>query len=200
MIKQLPASRRAALMEMGPDEPLRVHTYQHVDAWSAAVERGFLTGDHGHVDDFLGDWGKVPYEWMRSQMAERMPDFSGDLPVWAWLKRHNPRSTDWIRDSVRITAIVPRRRVLLSDYDLWHLPLNNGAICLTREEDAAWSHPHGDPIMKTTWHHCLEIRDMPWHDRDWIAPPTLVQACVDRIRLDEVVSVRMPGRRRKKRA
>jgi hypothetical protein len=195
MIKPLPASRRAALMEMGPDEPVRLYSYQHPDAWAAARDREWLTGDHGHVDDFLGDWGKVPYEWMRSQMAERIPGFSGELPVWAWLKRHNPRSTKWIRRNVRITAIVPRRRILLSDYDSWHLPLNDGAILLTREEDEAWEH-HDDPVeVQATWHRCLEIRDMPWHSYDWAAPPSLIQACVDRIRLDEIVGVRMPGRR-----
>lgn len=178
---------------MDPDAPLRVHTWQDVAGWEAARMRGHLTGSHGHplVDDPA--WDRA-YEWMRGAMAERIPGFSGDLPVWCWMKRQNPRRAYWIRDRVRITAIVPRRRVLLSDYELWHLPLNNGAICLTREEDDAWPHPHGDPIVMETWHHVLEIVERPGASWDWMGQPSIIQACVDRIGLDEIVSVRPPIR------
>lgn len=191
MTKPLALSHRIRLRDMRPDEIVRVYTWQDLEGWRAAERRGHLTGSHGHSD---GDdsWDR-PYEWMRRAMAERIPDFSGDLPVWAWFKRQNPRRSPRLRERVRIIADVPRRRILPSDYDLWHLPLNDGPICLTPEEDDAWPHEHGHPAIEETWHHVFEIVEGPGRTRDWLGRPDYIQACVDRIRMDEIVSVRMPG-------
>jgi len=192
MTKPLALSHRIRLRDMDPEELVRVYTWQHVDGWEASKERGHLTGSHGrpHEEDL---WDG-PYEWMRSAMAERIPGFSGDLPVWTWLKRENPRRAHWIRDRVRIIADVPRGRMLLSDYELWHLPLNRGAICLTPEEDEAYPHDTAGDAIMDTWHHVLDIVGGPHRTRDWLGVPDTIQACVDRIGIDEIVSVRMPGR------
>ena len=75
---------------------------------------------------------------MRDQMADRIKGFSGDYPVWAWLKRPSakpkPCRYRGTREENRIIALVPRSRILLSDYDLWHNPLNNGPVASSEEE------------------------------------------------------------------
>ena len=180
---------------MDPSALLRVHTWQHPAAWAAALDRGYLTGSHGHRDDPDDDLFDAPYEWIRDEMAKVVPDFSGDLPVWAWPKTQNPRRNPYHRRRVRITALVPRARALPSDYELWHLPLNRGNVPLTRAEDDAWDLPHGHPDVRTTWHRVLEIVGHEGAERDFIGSPSIIQLCVDRIRLDEIVSVRHPDGR-----
>lgn len=183
-------------MDMDPRTLVRVYTWQHPKGWEAALERGHLTGSHGSDEAYDGDMVK-PYEWMRDQMAQRIEDFSGDLPVWAHLKNQNPRRIETIRNRVRIIAMIPRGRMLLSDLQTWDLPVNDGPICMDEAEYDAFPE---DRDVRETWDRVFEIVDRPWHDGNWIKAPTDIQACIDRIALDEIVSVRHPDPRRAARA
>ena len=64
-------------------------------------------------------------------MAKRITNYSGDLPVWAWLE---PRGNINVRkrfgdDQVKITANVPLSRCLLSDFDLYEAgPMNRSYL------------------------------------------------------------------------
>lgn len=200
MIKPLPSSVRESLSEMSPDVPVRVYTYQSHDSWNAALVNGHLSGEGAPVDKDWKDIAAGPYQWMRRQMASRITDFSGDLPVWCWLKRRNPRQADWTAGTVRITAMVPRGRMLISDYELWHMPLNHGPIVDNEDEYDKWDwkNPDGKEAIEATWSEIFRITDRTERDPKWIGRPDLLQACVDRIRLDEIVDVRhMPARGRK---
>jgi hypothetical protein len=191
MAKRASLSSRMRLSAMPPEETVRIHTYQDAAAWDAAQGRGYLTGEETPRDDLWESVWERPYEWMRSMMKQRIGQFSGDLPVWAFLERQNPRSQRWIRGKVRITALVPRGRILLSDYDAWHLPLSRSPVTLRGEE---WDrlHADGDPdetTMMATWPLVLEIVRPEGFDWRWIGDVDRLQACVDRITLDEIVSV-----------
>jgi len=199
------------LMSMGPDELVRVYTRQDPRAWDEAVARGYLTGSHGAGDDEVNGHFEYPYEWMRRQMAERIPDFSGDLPVWTWLKRQNERKwvTSWDAKErktlpifPRVIALVPRKRMLLSCYEMWHAHLNNWHISDGQEEDEAYEAkwptykaPGSDPIYQaeteTHWPKVFDIH-LPRSPYmvEMFGQVDRVQACVDRIYLDEVQSVR----------
>jgi hypothetical protein len=192
MVRPLPLSRRKALVDMDPDTLVRVYTWQHPEGWKAAVERGYLTGSHGSDEAYGGDMVRS-YEWMRSQMARRIAGFSGDLPVWAHLKNQNPRRIETIRNRVRIIAMVPRGRMILSDLQTWDIVINDGAICMDEDEFDAFPE---DGDVTQTWDRVFEIVDGPWHDGNWFKAPADVQACIDRITLDEIVSVRHPDPRR----
>lgn len=208
-LKKLSASAIRHLAAMDPDEKIRVYTRQEPAAWTAAQERGYLTGSHG-ADSENDDFG-FAYEWMRRQMAERIPDFSGDLPVWAWPRRQNERkwATSWyVKDRqhhvihTRITALVPRRRVLLSCYEMWHAILNNWCITSSDEEyeayEAKWpkyiapgTNEEYQRDTEANWHKVFDVMDRRtgYMLENW-GMIDHIQACVDRIYLDEVVDVR----------
>lgn len=208
--KGLKPSHIQRLMTMDPNELVRVYTRQHPDAWKIAQEVGYLTGSHGFDPEEDGLFS-YPYEWMRQQMAARMPDFSGDLPVWAWFKRQNERKwqTSWIREDrattpilPRIIALVPRRRILASCYEMWHTHLNNWHISNSQEEDDAfdakwptYKAPGSDPEYQADtevhWGEVFNIH-LPRspYMTEMFGRVDVVQACVDRIYLNEVQSVR----------
>lgn len=198
MIKPELASRRRALAAMCPDQPVRVYTYQHPGAWAAALARGYLTGE-GIPDREIWTEYDEPYAWMRGQMSERLPAHSGDLPVWCWLKRRNPRNAAWIGGKVRITALVPRGRMLISDHTLWEGILNGCPIMLDEREWDDWQAAPEDRRVpaSATWDEVFTITDRTGVDLQWIRNAEALQACVDRIMLAEVVDVRpMPLRGR----
>lgn len=179
----------------------RIYTYQHRDVLSAALEHGYLTGseEHAFFDADEREHMAWPYGWMRRQMATRLPAYSGDWPVWAytrrpsWRKFHRSWSPESRRDLVRITALVPRDRVLLSDLDLWHLPLNHGYLSLTEAEDNAISQANlSREQIEESWQRIFDLdRPAIADEIQWIrSTRPVVQACVDRIFLAEIVSLR----------
>ena len=191
-------------MDADPEELIRVYSYQNPEAWEEAQNRGYLTGSHGHPNDVSWD---EPYAWMQTQMSKRITDFSGDLPVWAWLKRENGKKR--INDPyVRITALVPRKRMLASCYDLWHHPLNNWFICTSEEEYEEYEtlYPkylgHGEDAdhqihVERHWEKVFDLREarQGYFLKNYGVLAT-IQLCVDRIYVNEVVDVKEPTRGR----
>lgn len=131
-----------------------------------------------------------PYHWMRNQMAERLENFSGDLPVWAWLRRWTRR--DKLHNNerlVRITAVVPTNRVLLSNFDTWHVVLNKGYLSTDEADDEAFEAENLSPAermarIQTSWQRVFEYGTLSCRaDRFW-------QASIDRIYVHEVTDIR----------
>jgi hypothetical protein len=200
LIKPVAQSRIHDFVVADPSELIRIYSYQDVKAWEAAQERGYLTGNHDYCADSFYEY---PYEWMRRQMNERIENFSGDLPMWAWLKRKNGKKQP--KDPhVRITALVPRSRILASCYDLWHHPLNNAFVSLSDAEYSAYDSQYPvviergtDPVYQThTERHWETVFDIKYARSGYMLETygflDRIQLCVDRIYLREVHSVRMP--------
>lgn len=211
-MKPVPRSRLLRILDAEPHRPIRVWTVQHRDAVAAAERRGYLSGDHGRgfdADDFDADGRPVrngfahAYGWMRDRMAEMVPDFSGDHPVWAWLKRPSTRPAVWRQDagaaSVLVSAAVPRCRLLLSDFDGWHAVLNNWYLGRTEAEEEAVEAAGGpSPAEReASWARIFDLgRPRTAEEIRWRGHPTFIQACVDRIHWHEVLRVReVPPRR-----
>lgn len=208
--KGFPPSRLQQFANMDADQLVRVYTRQDIAAVEEAHERGYFTGSHGYRPDD-DDLFEYPYEWMRKQMAERIPNFSGDLPVWAWLKRQNERkwTESWIPEerkvlppTPRVIALVPRKRILISCFELWHNHLNNWPVSKTLEEQEAFEEkwPHNIPVgtnsdyqrdVEANWSEVFDISGSrsPLL-REAHGQVSVIQACIDRIYLDEVVSIR----------
>ena len=81
------------------------------------------------------------YEWLISQMIKRI----GPPPVWAWYKQNGKRKKPDLRgerwgygpgdeDYICIEFEIPEDQVLLSDFDSWHIILNNGLFSDSEEE------------------------------------------------------------------
>lgn len=186
-MRPIPRSKRIALFESHPKSLVRIYSRQHVDALAVAQEKGYFSGEHNH-QDFDDMWQKQ-YNWMRDQMAKSIPNFSGELPMWAYLKR--PWHKGWWKlrkDIVMITALVPRERMIFSDYESWHLPLNNGPICDSEIEYDEWYDNTPDADPSPTWHKCLDICGDDKMNNDWMRPSNMIQACVDRIYINEIIT------------
>lgn len=207
MIPRVNRSKRLSLKNMAGDEKVRIWSFQSTEAWKTAKERGYFAGDERFIDEDDFDW-LTPYRWMRDQMAERLPEFSGDYPVWAYLARPNLRQ--WRRfekPTVKIVAEVPRARMLISDYDSWHCVLNSSPFTMTEEEDDWFDHLMETNIeafleeARKTWVRIFELGDVRTTPEiaNWITREvSCLQACVDRIHLDEIVSVKeVHGRKRR---
>lgn len=197
-MRPIPFSKRCALFNAHPEQLIRLYTRQHHLAWEQAQNRGYFTGDHGILDideesgiDFTFH---KPYDWMKDQMAKIVPDFSGERPMWAYPKR--PLNKGWWKlrpDFIQFTVLVPRKRILFSDYELWHHPLNNWLISDNEQEDDVWWDMNPKPDPSYTWHKCLDIcQDYRKTKNDWFRYTDDIQACVDRIYLHEIVSIKHP--------
>lgn len=210
LMKHTPATYVRYLISLPPETPIRLYSYQSEHAWDRAEKMGYWSGDPDYIEGETHDWTN-PYRWIRDRMAERIPDFSGDYPMWAWLKRPStkpkPRRYRGTGENIRLTIMVPRSRILLSDYDSWHSVLNSSFNCLTeREWDSFYErYPVHETLMapndraryfievEKSWHSCLEFTT--YTDpviRNWIGDTHRfrVQACVDRFLWDEIISVR----------
>ena len=71
-------------------------------------------------------------------MSERLTDYDGAYPIWAWLKRpdlrfkyHLPPGTP----GVRITFQATPESMLVSDFVAWHAVLSRQFYTLSEAED-----------------------------------------------------------------
>ena len=197
-MKKMRIGPREKLLNMSPDTPVRIYTLQNPEAVKTALECGYFTGSHPFsymrterhpevMQNFVD-----AYEWMRQSMAARMDEFSGDLPVWGWLQRPSGRK---IRDDepvIRVTAIIPCKRMLLSSHDAWHMPLNGSPLLPTEGVWDIWHNlsPENRGDMKSTWNSVFDLRKKTIDEAQWMGQPDYVQACIDRVLISEVVGMR----------
>lgn len=168
---------------------MRIYTHQGQEAYENFQKKGYFSGDLDYITQEC-DWPKA-YYWMKTKMAERIPEFSGDYPIWAWPKRAStkpvskPRSED---EKYRIIALVPTSRILASDYTTWHCPLNNSPITRTERDFEEFS---GD--VEKTWDRVFDFTPATNDDeRSWmgLGKKLQIQLCVDRIHASEIISLK----------
>ncbi len=205
MLKTLTHAHIRSLIDSSPDTKIRIHTYQGEESMKAYERSGYFTGHAPYIENDRV-WCDA-YRWMRDQMAVRIQNFSGDYPVWGWLKRHNnrqfPMHYTGSRESYRVTALVPRSRILFSQYDHWHHVLNNGAYTDTEREydefDKRFPGTNDSPeylaAIEPTWHKIFDFPDPTGQtkvDIGWRGDyrRMIVQACIDRIQASDIVSIR----------
>ena len=147
------------------------------------------------------------YEWLIGQMKKRIgsPPPCVNYPVWAWYiqngKRKKPdlRGERWCygpggEEYVCIEFDVPDDQVLLSDFDVWHIVLNNGLISESEEEyDAQEKYWESLPPDQQTeyqhknWERVFDISPLDSH---WIRRGDWVQATVWELRKESICSAR----------
>jgi len=109
-----------------------LYTVQHIDAYYVLRKNGILTGNPKR--SFLPE----SYEWMRKQMNLRIAEPSDTYPIWLWTHKPNRNQPALLRKGVRgviLTVDVPEKQVLLSDFDAWHVVLNNQVLELYDGEE-----------------------------------------------------------------
>jgi hypothetical protein len=141
------------------DIPMRVWTIQPVEVLARLEEKQVLHVDPAHIPKEF----RHAYDWMRTQMARRIPGCRGHYPWWGW---HSPRPD--LRCSghlprgnrgVRLELELDPAEVLLSDFDAWHVVLNRGYLALSEKEEEAW-YQHFEESVPDRWAWPLPE---PWH-------------------------------------
>jgi hypothetical protein len=175
-----PSTRINKVLVSGPHTIVRVYTFQSAHAMMELSRRGFLSQPKLPDYDEIRHWGPA-YSYMRNRLAQSVPDPTGDYPVWGWLKRPSNRKVDV--PVSRITALVPRARILLSDYHDWHHCLNGWPILDSDEEYDSYYAGHLSVDAEETWSKIFQLTKRRH----------TVQVCVDRIYPNEIVQVRNYG-------
>lgn len=123
---------------------MRLWTIQPISWYEKLQANGVIFGDTSlaNVDENF----KYAYNWITNQMEQKInpKPFENCTPIWAWYQYRNeqkmkpdlrcshlPKGTK----GVRIEFDKNKTEVLLSDYDLWHYPLNYWCIHDTEKED-----------------------------------------------------------------
>jgi len=187
---------------------VRLWTIQPVEFWEASKEKGVLRSDGrrlAHGQDF-----RYPYRWLREQMKQRVPGYGGRPPLWFWLEKPDMRKTCWSEGGlgvIRLEVEVPEERVLVSDFLLWHTPLNGGYLGTSEADDDAFyreaerrlGRKHArvgdedfpEDLKKrvlASWERIFPYRWRELEGLDWFGEiPGLLQACAEEIRVEEVV-------------
>ena len=109
------------------------------------LETGTLTADDDYI--FAPEFNSHAYQWLSNRMKDLigMPPPGVHFPVWAWYQWEGVRKRPDMRTHrhwsnkgtpiVLITFQIPDDKVLLSDFDMWHVILNDGYLPLDERDD-----------------------------------------------------------------
>ena len=181
-------------------------TMQPIEVWNIIQDTGVY-----HCDPVKSTMLKLElveeYEWLIRQMKKRigLPPKGVAYPVWAWYaqngKHRKPdlRSERWgyglgNKQYACIEFEIPDDLVLLSDFDVWHIVLNNGLISETEEEDTrqeayfeSLSPEAQKEYREENWERVFDVTPFNNH---WITRGDWVQATVWELRKEMIRGVR----------
>ena len=120
-------------------------TMQPLEVWKEIQETGVYRCDpaRSSMPEFTD-----MYQWLIRQMEQRIgpPPAGVTYPVWAWYMQNGKHRKPDLRterwgygpggeEYACIEFEIPDDRVLLSDFEVWHIVLCNGLIAESEEED-----------------------------------------------------------------
>lgn len=179
---------------------MKVWTIQHIDVWNKIQKKGKYVCDQRFIcfRDF-----QASYEWMISIAKKNIPEWTQERGIWFWTKRpdlrqHRHISVDhkpFKQEHVLIELEVDPRELLITDFSLWHLVLNQHYVPLSElDYDRFYE-------LMPKKHHYKNIKDVPVKYRNkilksWerivVGPDhkDTTQAIKECIKKEEVVSVK----------
>ena len=121
---------------------MRLWTSQTIEFYNELMEKGIAyctrVSEFAQENDFA-------YHWIAEQTRKRIgePPMPGiKLPVWAWYqfgskKKRKPPLSNVVKNNpegkeISIEFEAPDELVLLSDFQLWHYPLNGWDLCVDK--------------------------------------------------------------------
>ncbi len=181
-------------------------TIQPIEIWNMIQETGVYRCDPEQC------WAVEPefqekYNWLISIMKARIgvPPAGVTYPVWGWYMQNGKRTKPDLRrerwhygwgneEYVCIELEIPDDQVLLSDFDVWCIVLNNGLISKTEEEDKEIYAYYDtlDPAAQQAykeknWERVLDISPLNNH---WTKRGSWVQATFWELRKDMIRNAR----------
>ena len=141
---------------------------------------------------------------MRQEMHKRLPNYEGHYPWWAYDYRLDLRSFRHQvvpGDYVLLGLAVPTERVLLSAYGAWHSVLNDDYLPQAAsdagydQEIEFWHeelrragvNPYGSRVLPEPWQSRVVESWQPIFDVEDLRETNTIQACFERLDLDEIV-------------
>lgn len=120
---------------------------QHYPAYECLQETGVLRANESHL--FCEDDFRYAYDWMSEKMLNTglVPPHGVRYPVWAWYQWEGKRKRRDMREGghakrgekiVQLTIDIDDADVLLSDFDLFHYPLNGWYLPTNESDDLAF--------------------------------------------------------------
>ncbi|MBY2478600.1 DUF3841 domain-containing protein [Clostridioides difficile] len=119
---------------------MKFYTIQTLEFWNNNKNNKYLLNNYSLILEGFD----IPYKWMYIQMINRIPKFD-DSMIWVWLNRPDLRCSAYLEKGTRGVLLeieISKDNVLLSDFDLWYLPLMDIAVELYEDEqiekEASW--------------------------------------------------------------
>lgn len=181
---------------------MKLWTIQPVEVYEILQRDGVFVADETKIDmpEFLG-----PYKWLCKQLNKKIPCPVGvTIPIWAWYQFCGKQKKPDLRYScyaargtqcVCIELDVPDTEVLLSDFELWHWPLNNWWLDnSTCEEEYDKNHEWFDTLSEEekqkerekSWQ---EIFKLDYVETDWMRRGWEIQAVFWQLKKEYVKKV-----------
>ena len=157
------------------------------------------------------------YEWMRQQMATRLPNYQGQYPWWAWVRWTPEKRMPDLRSrscelnyfppeepAVRLELLIPDQDVLCSDFGSWCLVLFNEYVAQTQAEVEQWEHlaplQRKRERLEHSWEAIFDLDETHWNVDQRSSNPVRIQGTFEYLRLEQVRGVthfrcRYPKRR-----
>lgn len=150
--------------------------------WKKFKEQGYIIGNKEH------SMFPEEYQWMIGEMAKRLPNYQGEYPVWLWTKIHPfytyENSMVSRKKFVLLTIELDDKDVLLSDFDAWHIPLNNW----TFSDD--FVHSNDRKTDRSDWDKIFDFDWLKKHFHEDESKELHLQGTTGRIPIDKVVAVK----------
>ena len=184
---------------------MKLWTMQTRDVWESLQRAGVFRCDT-ELCWMAADFPRA-YAWLAREMTKRVgpPPQGVDWPVWAWYmqngkhKKPDLRSERWgygpgDEDYCCIELEIAPERVLLSDFDEWHIVLCNGLVSDTEEEDIAQealyeslSDEEKNAYKEKNWERVFDTSPL---NNGWTTRGEWVQATFWELRREDVRAVR----------
>ncbi|OAB34029.1 DUF3841 domain-containing protein [Paenibacillus glacialis] len=142
---------------------------QTEEVWDQAKELGFLIGQE--------EYAMYPneYLWMIDQMKKRIDGYEGEHPIWLWIKKPDMRSTSHFpshTNCVRLTFELNNKHVLVSDFESWHMVLNDSFYANNEKEYDDFHSGLLNITKEESWKRIFDLsrlRDVEWDGKgDWL--------------------------------
>jgi hypothetical protein len=182
---------------------MRLWTIQRAEAYEQAERRGVLRADGRRVPGYL----RPAYRWMMDQMWERLPNYDGEYPIWAYpnkpdLRRGEHQLGTPGLPAVRLELLAHPSDVLMSNEQAWNAIIS-GAYCSYTDEEYdrfckryghvwAWgaevaADPELRDVIHGSWQRIFKPESFTRYP-DW-GDDIPLQACLGQVSLDQIVDV-----------
>lgn len=143
--------------ELLNQDTVTLWTIQDLAAWQLAEERGVLRADGRRI--CFPEYFRPAYQWLMEQMSQKIDNYPGCYPVWAWPEKPDLRWSGLAHKGtpqVRIECVLPTKSVLFSDFQSWDCVLSNSYLALSQKDFRRFH---------TQLEHAQKIQDQPELER-----------------------------------